>query len=149
MYTVLFSACVALSTPLHFGNECYSDKSKKGTYRLGIVEMVEVDEDGLVRTCKVAYRLVRSDMPAEDKRILPVLQEDPPSFRKNGGTDIFDKEGSDHIVEVDSNLVSEIKSAGVEDVETQVQCDGFGDSIEDFDAVKLNDVNQVWSRHGL
>ena len=144
----------------------YSDKSKTGTYKLGIVELVEVDEDGLVRTCKVAYRLVRSDMPAEDMRIyfkglkykklrvpiqrlcviLPVEeQEDPPFLRKNGETDIFDKDGSDHAVEA----VSKIESAGVEEVETQAQCDGFGNSIEDFDAVKLNDVNQVWSRQVL
>ena len=46
----------------------YESKSKAGVYRLGIIEEVEVDEDGLVRSCVVGYRLVRSDMPKEDLR---------------------------------------------------------------------------------
>ena len=46
----------------------YSDKSKSGTYRLGIVEGVEWDTDNLVRTCEVSYRLVRSDLPADELR---------------------------------------------------------------------------------
>ena len=37
----------------------YSSKSTPGTYRLGRVTEIEVDEDNLVRTCKVAYRLVK------------------------------------------------------------------------------------------
>ena len=41
----------------------YSDKSKSGTFKFGIVESVEVDPDGLIRTCVVGYRIVRSDMP--------------------------------------------------------------------------------------
>ena len=47
----------------------YTDKSKTGTWKLGRVESVELDEDGLVRTCVVEYRLVRSDLPAEELRI--------------------------------------------------------------------------------
>ena len=34
----------------------YQDKSKSGTFKLGIVETVEVEQDGLVRTCQVRYR---------------------------------------------------------------------------------------------
>ena len=30
---------------------------------------MQVDDDGLVRTCTVQYRLVRSDLPVEDLRI--------------------------------------------------------------------------------
>ena len=78
----------------------YSDKSKTGTYRLGLVESVETDSDGLVRTCDVRYRLVRSDLPAEELRfyykglkfkklrvpvqrlcvILPVEEQNEPDF---------------------------------------------------------------------
>ena len=47
----------------------YPDKSKTGTYRLGVVDSVEIDPDGLVRTCQVRYRLVRSDLPAKELRI--------------------------------------------------------------------------------
>ena len=47
----------------------YPDKSKTGTFRLGRVDKIEVDEDGLVRTCVVKYRLVRSDLPKEDMMI--------------------------------------------------------------------------------
>ena len=46
----------------------YKDLSKTGTYKLGRVSSVEVDEDGLVRTCTVDYRLVRSDLPPEEMR---------------------------------------------------------------------------------
>ena len=82
----------------------YTDKSKTGTYRLGIVQQVEVDQDGLVRTCEVHYRLVRSDLPVEELRfyfkglkfkwirvpvqrlcvILPVEEHGIPSFLKKG-----------------------------------------------------------------
>ena len=37
----------------------YKSKSMPGTYRLGRVLSVEVDDDGLVRTCTVTYKLVR------------------------------------------------------------------------------------------
>ena len=47
----------------------YSDKSKSGTFKFGIVESVEVDLDGLVRTCVVGYRIVRSDLPVEELRL--------------------------------------------------------------------------------
>ena len=36
-----------------------SSKSALGTYRLGRVIQVELDEDNLVRTCVVKYRLVK------------------------------------------------------------------------------------------
>jgi hypothetical protein len=78
----------------------YSDKSKSGTYRLGIVLQVELDDDNLVRTCEVSYRIVRSDLPAEELRfyfnglkykkirvpvqrlcvLLPVEEQDCPPF---------------------------------------------------------------------
>ena len=37
----------------------YASKSAPGTYRLGRVKDVEVDEDGLVRTCNVVYKLIK------------------------------------------------------------------------------------------
>ena len=83
----------------------YSEKSKSGTFRLGIVEQVEVDDDGLVRTCTVGYRLVRSDLPPEEQRlyykglkykklrvpvqrlcvILPIEEQDEPGYLTKGG----------------------------------------------------------------
>ena len=42
----------------------YSSKSAPGTYRLGRVKGVEVDEDNLVRTCTVSYKLIK---PVTDK----------------------------------------------------------------------------------
>ena len=47
----------------------YTDKSKTGTWKLGRVESVETDEDGLVRTCVVEYRLVRADIPHSEMKI--------------------------------------------------------------------------------
>jgi hypothetical protein len=38
----------------------YTSKSKAGSYRLGIVKEIEVDEDDLVRTAVVTYSLVRN-----------------------------------------------------------------------------------------
>ena len=37
----------------------YASKTVPGTYRLGRVLKVETDNDGLVRTCTVLYKLVR------------------------------------------------------------------------------------------
>ena len=37
----------------------YASKSSPGTYRLGRVSDVEMDGDGLVRTCTVQYKLVK------------------------------------------------------------------------------------------
>ena len=37
----------------------YASKSAPGTYRLGRVKSVEVDADGLVRTCSVMYKLIK------------------------------------------------------------------------------------------
>ena len=38
----------------------YKSKSFPGTYRLGRVKEVIVDADGLVRTCTVVYKLIKS-----------------------------------------------------------------------------------------
>ena len=38
----------------------YKSKSAPGTYRLGRVKEVEVDNDNLVRTCTVAYKLIKA-----------------------------------------------------------------------------------------
>ena len=38
-------------------------------HRFGRVESVQVDKDGIVRTCTVQYRIVRADLPMEDMRI--------------------------------------------------------------------------------
>ena len=37
----------------------YKSKSPPGTYRIGRVKQVEVDDDLLVRTCVVTYKLVK------------------------------------------------------------------------------------------
>ena len=37
----------------------YKSKTAPGTYRLGRVKDIEVDEDLLVRTCTVTYKLVK------------------------------------------------------------------------------------------
>ena len=37
----------------------YKSKSAPGTYRLGRVKEVEIDDDSLVRTCIVTYKLVK------------------------------------------------------------------------------------------
>ena len=103
----------------------YSDKSKTGTFRLGIVEEIETDPDGLVRTCLVGYRLVRSDMPVEELKfyfkglkwkklrvpvqrlciILPVEEHGVPEFLKKNKED---KVGdSCEIIEVKTDVSEE------------------------------------------
>ena len=47
----------------------YVDKSKLGTWKLGMVSSVERDTDGLIRTCTVDYRLIRYDLPADEMKI--------------------------------------------------------------------------------
>ena len=42
----------------------YTSKSAPGTYRMGRVSAVELDTDGLVRTCTVKYNLIK---PINDK----------------------------------------------------------------------------------
>ena len=49
----------------------YSSMSKAGTYRTGRVILVEVDKDGLVRTCTVRYRLL-PEMPGNRKQAYKV-----------------------------------------------------------------------------
>ena len=44
----------------------YEDKSKPGTFRLGVIIAVEEDRDGLVRTVTVQYSLL-ADLPAQDR----------------------------------------------------------------------------------
>ena len=40
----------------------YASKTVPGTYRLGRVQSVEIDEDSLVRTCIVKYMLCNGDV---------------------------------------------------------------------------------------
>ena len=66
----------------------YSSKSAPGTYRLGRVREVEIDADGLVRTCTVQYHLckggakpdyVRKEVRVPTQRlvlILPIEEQD-------------------------------------------------------------------------
>ena len=95
----------------------YLGKSLAGTYRLGLVEEIEVDKDGLVRTCIVGYRLIRSDLPKEDLRyyykgncrkklrvpiqrlslIVPVEEIGLPEFLKKKDTDIISLEADDEV----------------------------------------------------
>ena len=131
----------------------YQDKSKTGTYRLGVVDNVEVDQDGLVRTCQVRYRLVRSDLPAEELRIyfrglkfknirvpvqrlcviLPVEEQKQPAYLMKCGND---------------GETVETRNKGEDAIE-----DNFGgkdfEETEDVDAVKLNDPVQVSTRNML
>ena len=44
----------------------YEDKSKSGTFRLGVIIAVEEDRDGLVRTVTVQYSLL-ADLPVQDR----------------------------------------------------------------------------------
>ena len=59
----------------------YTDKSKTGTFRLGMVESVEIDSDGLVRNCEVTRYEIR--VPVQ--RLCVILsveeQEDPPFLK--------------------------------------------------------------------
>ena len=113
----------------------YSDKSKSGTYRLGIVLQVELDEDDLVRTCEVSYRIVRSDLPAKELRfyfkglkykkirvpvqrlcvLLPVEEQDCPSFLCKQPSDdeavsdqVYNEFMEDISVDVQENIVKTI-----------------------------------------
>ena len=51
----------------------YSSKTAPGTYRLGRIQEVEVDLDGLVRTCNVRYNLCKpgttSDVVRKEVRV--------------------------------------------------------------------------------
>ena len=47
----------------------YPDKSKVGTFRLGIVVQIEKDKDNLIRTCVVGYRLIQKDLPIDQLRL--------------------------------------------------------------------------------
>ena len=55
----------------------YPCKSKLGTWRVGIVEKVEVDQDGLTRTCVVSYRLLRRDLPEKELRVYDSTKGSP------------------------------------------------------------------------
>ena len=139
----------------------YSDKSKTGTFRLGIVEKVETDEDGLVRTCLVGYRLVRSDMPAEELKfyykgmkwkkirlpvqrlcvILPVEEHGVPDFLKKDilvedtEADACDEESSDEVMK------KTIEEEAVEVIEEEI--------MEVVDDSEFNDEKQRAARMNL
>ena len=102
---------------------------------------MEVDQDGLVRTCKVAYRLVRSDLPVEEMRIyfkgmkykeirvpvqrlcviLPVEeQENPPFLRKSVDTDTIEEEADELVMEKDSDSVTKLDSEGEKEKDSLV-----------------------------
>ena len=141
----------------------YSDKSKTGTYRLGIVEKVETDEDGLVRTCLVGYRLVRSDMPAEELKfyykgmkwkeirvpiqrlcvILPIEEHGVPDFLKK----------QEQVLDVDRELVNLILSDDEVVVrrsfeEEVVEVVG-PELVKDLDDIGFNDERQRKTRFNL
>lgn len=137
----------------------YTDKSKTGTFRLGIVKEVEIDQDDLVRTCLVGYRLVRSDMPAEELKfyykgmkwkeigvpiqrlciILPVEEHGVPEFLKKG---------NDETEEVGGNKSGNEESRQKEELSHKKengQNQEFG-HIEDLDDIALNDKEQKSAR---
>ena len=150
----------------------YEDKSKTGTYKLGIVKEVEIDTDGLVRTCVVGYRLVRSDMPVEELRfyykglkckelrvpvqrlciILPVEEYDEPEFLRKS-----DKEPEKSTSEEENKLseeetVGEVgntleKRSGTERETVEEKCKE--EMLEEYDEIKLNDAKQVSARNCL
>ena len=140
----------------------YEDKSKTGTFKLGIVEQVEVDSDGLVRTCVVAYRLVRSDLPMEEMRlyykglkckklrvpvqrlciILPVEEHDEPDFQKRKQREEMMKTVKTNIEQVDEVKVTIEKSDAC-------QYNVGEELLEDFDEIRLNDAKQVAARNFL
>ena len=124
----------------------YSDKSKTGTYRLGMVDKVELDSDGLVRTCEVAYRLVRCDMPVEELRlylkglkykrirvpiqrlcvILPVEEQEGPSFLRRSVEETVKSD-------VDQGVVDQVHS-DKDKVEEQVDDDTISDLSDEVAA---------------
>ena len=157
----------------------YTDKSKTGTYRLGIVEEVEIDRDGLVRTCLVGYRLVRSDLPIEELRfyykglkckklrvpvqrlcvILPVEEYGEPAFLQKAENDqdnkTIDEGNTVDDYETVADIVEETEQGEVAvQNRTTEQVDAAGEDseekvIEDFDSVRLNDAKQVSARNNL
>ena len=115
-----------------------------------------VDEDGLVRTCTVNYRLVRSDLPIEDLRmyftgikykemeisvqrlcvILPLEEQD---------SDWSSLVGSGKIV---SSVSWCNRSPLVSTLDTYIGS-LESDILEDLDLVQLNDPYQVCARQML
>ena len=53
-----------------------SSKTAPGTYRMGIVSQVEVDGDGLVRTCTVKYKLVKPITPNNKETVEDVVSKE-------------------------------------------------------------------------
>ena len=135
---------------------CYTDQVKTGTYKLGRVSGVTVDEDDLVRTCTVNYCLVRSDLPVEDLRmyftgikykemeisiqrlcvILPVEEQD---------SDWSSLVGSRKIV---SSVSWCNRSPLVSTLDTYIGSPE-SDELVDLDLVQLNDPYQVCARQRL
>ena len=140
----------------------YKDLSKTGTYKLGRVNSVEVDEDGLVRTCTVDYRLVRSDLPVEELRlyfkglkckelrvpvqrlciILPVEEQGESGYL-----------GKKAIVKQVDDVTEEVMCvAEVTSVENSKVTEGdfkHEECTEDYDDVQLNDERQISARSFL
>ena len=138
----------------------YSEKSKSGTFRLGIVEQVEVDDDGLVRTCTVGYRLVRSDLPPEEQRlyykglkykqirvpvqrlcvILPIEEHKEPGYLTRGGQD--DQIVKDDFVE-EKNVVEESGDEGIVDGDTTSR---DLTEVVNVDEVEMIEAEQIAAR---
>ena len=138
----------------------YSEKSKSGTFRLGIVEQVEVDDDGLVRTCTVGYRLVRSDLPPEEQRlyykglkykqirvpvqrlcvILPIEEHKEPGYLTRVGQD--DQIVKDDFVE-EKNVVEESGDEGIVDGDTASR---DLTEVVNVDEVEMIEAEQIAAR---
>ena len=109
-----------------------------------MVDMVELDSDGLVRTCKVAYRLVRCDLPVEELRlylkglkykrirvpiqrlcvILPVEEQDGPTFLRRSVEEIvrsdLDEEVVDNVHSVENKVEEQVDDNTISDLSDDV-----------------------------
>ena len=139
----------------------YSEKSKTGTFRLGIVEQVEVDADGLVRTYTVGYRIVRSDLPTEEQRlyykglkykklrvpvqrlvvILPIDEQKEPGYLTRGGQ-------CDQVVKEDSVDKKEVvEELNVEDIgEDDATYRELSDIVNVDDDEEILETEQIAAR---
>ena len=127
----------------------YSDKSKLGTFKLGIVLEVEVDEDKVIRTCTVGYRIVRSDIPAEEMRIylngLKFKKIRVPVQRLCVILPIEESEEPDFTKKMNSGKVSKLSGT----VSSQINDYGNYEALEDMDCIQLNDEVQLNARRLL
>ena len=145
----------------------YSDQSKTGTFKLGRVTDIEIDDDNLVRTCTVSYRLIRSDLPPEEMRIyfngikykeirVPVqrlcvilpIEEQGEDFLGYSGIPEAAKKSWTSVEKGDqssprmSKKIEGISQCGLKNMEE----DG---SVSGIDDVRLNDPSQVVARTRL